>query len=44
MEIDSEKKKCPQFDEMIMKSLGNSMIVPTGAANPQDVDKFDYDE
>ena len=44
VEMDSEKKKRSQFDEMITKLLGNSMIVPTVAVNPQDVCEFDYDE
>ena len=44
VEMDSEKKKRSQFDEMITKLLGNSMIVPTIAVNPQDVGEFDYDE
>ena len=44
IEMDSEKTKRSQFDEMITKLLGNSMIVPTIAVNPQDVGEFDYDE
>ena len=44
IEMDSEKKKRSTFDELIVKSLGNSMILPANAVNPQDVGEFDYDE
>ena len=44
IEMDSEKKKRSTFDELIVKLLGNSMILPANAVNPQDVGEFDYDE